>query len=41
MITAGNSEFVTREYFDQQMQNIMEAINGKHLVPEQPEAQGQ
>ena len=30
--------FVTREYFDRQMQNIMEAINGKHTVPEQPEA---
>ena len=30
--------FVTREYFDKQMQNIMEAINGKHTVPEQPEA---
>ncbi len=32
------NDFVTREYFDQQMQNIMEAINGKHFVPEQPEA---
>lgn len=32
-------EFVTREYFDQQIQNIMEAINGKHTVQEQqPEA---
>ncbi len=28
-------EFVTKEYFDQQMQTIMEAINGKHPVPEQ------
>lgn len=39
--TNNNSgDFVTREYFDQQMQNIMEAINGKHTVPEQqqPEA---
>ena len=34
-----SEEFVTREYFDQQMQNIMEAINGKHSIPEQqPEA---
>lgn len=31
-----SSEFVTREYFDQQMNNIMEAINGKHPVSEQP-----
>ena len=31
-------DFVTREYFDQQMSNILEAINGKHPVPEQPEA---
>lgn len=37
--TINNSnDFVTREYFDQQMQNIMEAINGKHSVQEQPEA---
>lgn len=37
--TASNpNDFVTREYFDQQMQNIMEAINGKHPVPEQPKA---
>jgi hypothetical protein len=35
-----NSEFVTREYFDQQMNNILEAINGKRAVsePEQPTA---
>lgn len=33
-----SGDFVTREYFDQQMNNILEAINGKHLVPEQPEA---
>lgn len=32
------NDFVTREYFDKQMQNIMEAINGKHTVQEQPEA---
>lgn len=25
-------EFVTREYFDQQINNIMEAINGKHAI---------
>ena len=37
--TNGNpNDFVTREYFDQQMQNIMEAINGKHPVPKQSEA---
>ena len=36
-ITNNNStEYVTREYFDQQMNNIMEAINGKHPVSEQP-----
>lgn len=39
MTTNNNSsEFVTREYFDQQMNNILEAINGKHSVSEQPEA---
>ena len=36
-----SNNFVTREYFDQKMQAIMEAINGKHTVPEQPAAQGQ
>lgn len=41
MITASDSEFVTREYFDQQIKGIMEAINGKHPVPEQSEIQGQ
>lgn len=29
-----SGEFVTREYFDQQINNIMEAINGKRAVPE-------
>ena len=39
-ITNNNQgEFVTREYFDQQMNNIMEAINGKRAVPEQPAAE--
>lgn len=33
-----NSNFVTREYFDQQMNNIMEAINGKHSVSESAES---
>ena len=35
-IPTGNTsgEFVTREYFDQQMNNILEAINGKLAVPE-------
>jgi len=33
MVTSNNSgEFVTREYFDQQMNNIMEAINGKRRL---------
>lgn len=27
------SEFVTRDYFDQQIGNIMEAINGKLAIP--------
>ena len=39
MVTAGSGEFVTREYFDQQMNNILEAINGKHPVPEQQAAE--
>lgn len=26
-------DFVTREYFDQKLNDIMEAINGKHVVP--------
>ena len=35
MPTNNNSkDFVTREYFDQQMNNILEAINGKHSIPE-------
>ena len=29
-----SGDFVTREYFDQQINNIMEAINGKHAIPE-------
>lgn len=29
-----SGEFVTREYFDQQMNNILEAINGKLAVQE-------
>lgn len=41
IIASDSSRFVTREYFDQQIKGIMEAINGKHLVPEQPETQGQ
>ena len=41
MTAQNQGEFVTREYFDQKMQAIMEAINGKHPVPEQPAAQGQ
>ena len=40
MATSGNpGEFVTREYFDQQMNNILEAINGKHSVSEQQTAE--
>ena len=36
MATNDNSgQYVTREYFDQQMNNILEAINGKHTVPGQ------
>lgn len=38
MMNNNSGEFVTREYFDQQMNNILEAINGKHIIPEQPEA---
>lgn len=34
-----SGEFVTREYFDQQMNNILEAINGKHVASEQQEEQ--
>jgi hypothetical protein len=30
-----NDEFVTREYFDEKMNNILEAINGKHSIPKQ------
>ena len=30
-----SGQYVTREYFDQQMNSIMEAINGKRTVPEQ------
>lgn len=41
MTSQNQGDFVTREYFDQKMQAIMEAINGKHPVPEQPETQGQ
>lgn len=35
MTSSEQTEFVTREYFDQQMSNILEAINGKHPIPEQ------
>lgn len=38
MTASGGSEFVTKEYFDQQISSIMEAINGKHTVSKQPEA---
>lgn len=41
MTAQNQGDFVTREYFDQKMQAIMEAINGKHPVPEQSETQGQ
>lgn len=42
MASTGSGEFVTREYFDQQMNNILEAINGKHTVPgRQPASQEQ
>ena len=34
MMDNNSSEFVTREYFDQQMNNILEAINGKPAVSE-------
>ena len=41
-ITDNNSDdFVTREYFDQQMNNIMEAINGKYSVSGQQPANEQ
>lgn len=30
--------YVTREYFDEQINNIMEAINGKHSIPSQSAA---
>ena len=30
-------DFVTREYFDQQINSIMEAINGKHVIQGQAE----
>lgn len=30
--TSNQGDFVTREYFDQQISNIMEAINGKHAI---------
>ena len=30
----GQSEFVTKEYFDQQMRDMMEAINGKYAIRE-------
>lgn len=36
-----SGEFVTREYFDRQMNNILEAINGQHTVQGQPSAAGQ
>lgn len=36
-----SGEFVTREYFDRQMNNILEAINGQHTVQGQPSATGQ
>lgn len=33
-ITNNNSgDFVTREYFDQQINQLMEAINGQHVIP--------
>lgn len=38
LVDNGSQEFVTREYFDQQINNIMEAINGQHAISEQPEA---
>jgi hypothetical protein len=30
--TAASGDFVTREYFDRKIGDIMEAINGKHVV---------
>lgn len=41
MTSNTQGDFVTREYFDQQMNNILEAINGKHAVPEPTTATGQ
>lgn len=37
--SSGQSDYVTREYFDQQMNNIMEAINGKQPSQTQQEQQ--
>ena len=36
---ANDPVYVTKEYFDQQISNIMEAINGKRPVPEQQPAE--
>lgn len=36
-----NGDFVTREYFDNKINEMMEAINGQHTVQGQPAAAGQ
>ena len=36
-----NPEFVTREYFDNKINEMMEAINGQHAVPGQTTSAGQ
>ena len=33
--------YVTKEYFDEQINNIMEAINGKHSIPRQSATTGE